>query len=557
MHAKTLAGTTLYGLPMARARVASVGPQPTSTAPAPLVGISEPAAQRVARLLVVRPGRTYTFVQSAMIERNVASAGRYVSFGGDEFGSGGMWAEAGEPIQPRFIGLLSSVDGDIRSAPVHFVPRSAVLRGGTYRDLSAFQPVVRRASILESSARTAIQQAPGFTAPGWYPALPAEVSQFRGIPGTGSHRLAGEHGRLLVSLGQYHPSRRTERLYSSLALDEYYSASDDYEPPIVEWVRGNQAGTRIAFAVRAHDPSGIAAVVLVFTDNGGAWESTQLAWSSMRQVWEGSVPLGVEGLLQVVDGAGNLTVDDNGGRLYRAQDVTPPPPPPSSRIFLPLALREECKTAQLYADVALVVDVSTSMRQATRGGRPKINAVVAATQQLVSGLRLQQVDADGPHDRVAVIGFNHEAWVETLLTGNRAVIDASLAALPSRMAEGTRLDLALQAGTDVLRTGRVLAPKNLPVLILLTDGVPTGVDEATVRQAAATTKAAGVQVYTIGVGRADATDPSERVNSILLRDSASHPSMYFEEPDAEALNRIYAEIARTIGCSPVDFWSGR
>jgi Mg-chelatase subunit ChlD len=249
-------------------------------------------------------------------------------------------------------------------------------------------------------------------------------------------------------------------------------------------------------------------------------------------------------------------VDDNDGRLYRAENLSTPPPLAPSRIYLPLLLREQCKTAQVYADVALVVDASTSMRRPTGGGRPKINAVVDATQHLVAGLRLQ-ADADGRHDRVAVIGFNHEAWVETLPTGNRTVIDASLAALPTRMAEGTRLDLALRRAGDVLRQSRGSATASTSVLILLTDGVPSGVDEATVRAVATTVKAEGIRVYTIGVGRAEAPDPSERVNSALLRDSASHPSMYFEEPDAEALGRIYSEIAKTIGCSAADFWGGR
>jgi ribose 5-phosphate isomerase RpiB len=85
----------------------------------------------------------------------------------------------------------------------------------------------------------------------------------------------------------------------------------------------------------------------------------------------------------------------------------------------------------------------------------------------------------------------------------------------------------------------------------------SGTTEAAVIAAASAAKARGIRVYTIGVGSAVAGDPSRGINAALLRAMASHPSMFYLEPDAEALGRIYGEIARTLGCSAADIWGGR
>jgi hypothetical protein len=123
------------------------------------------------------------------------------------------------------------------------------------------------------------------------------------------------------------------------------------------------------------------------------------------------------------------------------------------------------------------------------------------------------------------------------------------------MAEGTRLDLALEGGRTAL-TGPGRDPAHTPVLVLLTDGLPnrvptpapSGSQEDTVLAAAARAKAAGIRLYTIGVGRPDAPDLADRINPDLLRAAASAPEMYYQAPDAEDLARIYAEVADTLRC---------
>jgi hypothetical protein len=127
--------------------------------------------------------------------------------------------------------------------------------------------------------------------------------------------------------------------------------------------------------------------------------------------------------------------------------------------------------------------------------------------------------------------------------------------LPAHMAEGTRLDLAFDAGRAA-RAGPGRDPANTPVIVLLTDGLPnrvptprpTGSQEDTVLAAAARAKAAGIRVYTIGVGRPDAPDIIDRINLDLLSAAASNPNMFYQAPDAEELARIYDQVAYTLRC---------
>ena len=89
------------------------------------------------------------------------------------------------------------------------------------------------------------------------------------------------------------------------------------------------------------------------------------------------------------------------------------------------------------------------------------------------------------------------------------------------------------------------------MVVLLTDGLPNrvptpaagGSQEDTVLAVAAELKAAGIRLYTIGVGRPDAPELADRINPDLLRAAASGPELYFEAPDAEDLARIYGEVA--------------
>lgn len=223
-------------------------------------------------------------------------------------------------------------------------------------------------------------------------------------------------------------------------------------------------------------------------------------------------------------------------------------------LFLPLARHESCEPHQLYADVALVLDVSTSMLRVTTAGRHKIEAVQDAAGAFLSLVDFTP-DKYGGHDQVAIIAFNDTAWIRQSLTATPNLLRGAIGSLSDAIAEGTRHDLALVRGIEAMQDpGR--RHENTPVLILLTDGlpnrvptpVPSGTQEDTIVALALQAKNLGFRIYAIGVGTPGAPDPADRINPGLLRAVASEPNMYYQTPDAEGLERIYAEIAQVIGC---------
>jgi Mg-chelatase subunit ChlD len=229
---------------------------------------------------------------------------------------------------------------------------------------------------------------------------------------------------------------------------------------------------------------------------------------------------------------------------------TPWPCPVDRRpcpIWLPVLLGERCADVLQRADIVLVLDTSTSMRRLTRSGRPKLTAVQDAAR-----LFLDRVDldgADGHRDQVAIVGFNDTVWTEQALTADKAALLAAIDRLPARMAEGTRLDRAVTGGADAL-SGPTRDSANTPVLVLLTDGLPnrvptpapSGSQEDTVLAAAGRVKAAGVRLYTVGLG-----EPTD-IDARLLSAMASQPELYYYAPDAEDVARIYGQVATTIRC---------
>ena len=244
--------------------------------------------------------------------------------------------------------------------------------------------------------------------------------------------------------------------------------------------------------------------------------------------------------------------------------TAPPTPTATPRpvpIYLPVALREQCKERRVHADVTLVLDVSTSMRRQAGDGRTKLAEMSAAAVAFVEHLHLT-ADHLGAHDQVAIVGFNDAAWIQQGLTADRFAIDAAVRELSRRVAEGTRLDLALEVSASAL-TGQARIQTNTPVLVLLTDGLPnrvplgpSGTQEETVLARASYARNHGIEIYTVGVGNPDG-ESLDRINPELLRAIASDPGMYYEASDPTQLADIYTAIARRVTCPPDDFWGRR
>jgi Mg-chelatase subunit ChlD len=203
-------------------------------------------------------------------------------------------------------------------------------------------------------------------------------------------------------------------------------------------------------------------------------------------------------------------------------------------IFLPLTLREHCSPEYVRSDIALVIDTSSSMTG---------QKIEDARNGALSFVDL--IDLAPGRSQVAVVRFDREAEVVRELTNARALIEAAVRNLQVR--SGTHIDKGLRTALAELQSLRH-SDRNAPVLMLLTDGVQTGTPGEELR-AAAEVRAAGVRVYTIGLG-ADVDDAT-------LRSIAGDRERYFFAPDSGDLANIYGEIARDLMCPGADLWDGR
>ncbi len=191
-------------------------------------------------------------------------------------------------------------------------------------------------------------------------------------------------------------------------------------------------------------------------------------------------------------------------------------------------------------DVALVIDASTSMLDPTRAGGTKLAAAVSAAGAFLDELRFVA------GDQAAIIAFNADAHVLQGLTSDRRLLGEALGRIDT--ASTTRLDLAVAAGQAVL-TGAEHRSDNATALVLLTDGRanPIGPEVAVGRAAEA--KAAGITLFTIGLG--------EDLDVAALDAIASKPGYFYHAPDAANLAAIYTAIAVELPCPGREFWAGR
>jgi Mg-chelatase subunit ChlD len=217
-----------------------------------------------------------------------------------------------------------------------------------------------------------------------------------------------------------------------------------------------------------------------------------------------------------------------------------PTPRPVEPVYLPIALKQACVDRTVQADIAIVLDTSGSMNeQSYPGGPTKVDAARDAARLFVDKLAL-------PDDHASIISFNTEVRLLQPLTGDKALLLTALNALQTQV--GTRIDLGIDAARAEL-TGPNSAPGRHRVIVLLTDGQPTGVEPRQVVDVAAAAKAAGLDIFAIGLG-AD-------VDAALLAAVASGPAYLYLAPTTDDLSRIYAAIAYTIQCANLTWPPGR
>ncbi len=205
------------------------------------------------------------------------------------------------------------------------------------------------------------------------------------------------------------------------------------------------------------------------------------------------------------------------------QVVVVAPPRPPLPIYLPFLDHLRCRPVETHADVALVIDTSSTMTG------DKLAAAKAAAQLFVDRLDL-------PADRAAVIGFNRTATLASGLSDDRRALRSAIDGLS--IVPGTVIDGGLRLATAEL-TGPRGRPDTTHVIVLLSDG-QNNAGPAPVRQAAAEARTAGILAYAVAFG--------EGADLGLLGEVAGDPRRLYVALGSEDLERIYGEIAGVIGC---------
>lgn len=208
------------------------------------------------------------------------------------------------PLQPRLYTPLSLPAG------IHI--RGAIFTGGTFSDTQV-NPVIAAGT----NEFVPVFTEPAFTTQGFFPPVPFSLQL--------TDDIIGAKDVFTISLGQYDAQSGTQRLYENVLFDVYYSTSADQTGPEVRSVTGmyDTKSQRAYFKIEATDPSTVVRVVIAHTTGTNNWVSQDLSFDPSSYKWLGSVP-GIRNatyFVQVLDGAGNVTILSRKGGYFTLDDV--------------------------------------------------------------------------------------------------------------------------------------------------------------------------------------------------------------------------------------------
>ncbi len=182
-------------------------------------------------------------------------------------------------------------------------------------------------------------------------------------------------------------------------------------------------------------------------------------------------------------------------------------------------------------DVMLVIDRSGSML-----GTPYTDARTACTN-LIRDLHF------GTGDQAGLVSYNTGVTIDLTLTNDPSVVEQSVSALPPASG-GTAISSGLQAARDELISTRH-NPYSLPVIVLLSDGLPhsSGDSSSNVLYNATLAKNLGVLVFSIAVGDADAS---------LMSGVASASNTFFLATNSAQFSQLFHTIANLLCRTPTN-----
>jgi Mg-chelatase subunit ChlD len=207
----------------------------------------------------------------------------------------------------------------------------------------------------------------------------------------------------------------------------------------------------------------------------------------------------------------DVTVDKQAapGQVYLGDQVT-----------VQLAVHGTCPPGTGQVDVALVLDESGSMS----------GAAIAAVQSAAISF-LGELDPKGA--QVAVIPFSTTATVLQPLTNNLRDVVRAVAKIASGGTTNYTDAMTKALGELTGPASRADVPH---IVILMTDGNPT--DRTDVMATADKLKAAGITIFTIGLG--------SDLDRDLLKQIATSADKFFEAPSETELAKVYTDIALEI-----------
>ena len=217
----------------------------------------------------------------------------------------------GRPVQPKTSIALDTVTG--------MNPHGVLLLGGESAKETAFDPLISRPVPTSTEG----VEEPAFTAPGWFPSKIFAIN------------LLGSEDHLVIVPAQFsgNQSAGTLRRFTELTFTVAYSDSVDDVPPVIWEVGTSLYPGGFTFQVSADDASGIERALVTYSQDGQHWESDELAYRAYTDKWEGTVTgLTKEAsyFVQVMDGAGNVTISNNKGQYFAPEVI---------EIYLPLVMR--------------------------------------------------------------------------------------------------------------------------------------------------------------------------------------------------------------------------
>lgn len=139
-------------------------------------------------------------------------------------------------------------------------------------------------------------------------------------------------------------------------------------------------------------------------------------------------------------------------------------------------------------------------------------------------------------DQAGLVTFSSEAILDSPLDNDQQTLVDKINAI--RAGGGTDIAEALNLAIDELQRVQSISQAT-PIIILLTDGLAKGEEEAAL-QAGERARSSGIKVVAIGLGA---------VNEALLVNLAYQPEDYYYAPTSERLGEIYGSIAQDLNCA--------